>query len=155
LKEVLIQVLEAKKRWKYYTTRIRLISITPSRSSSLQGIGSISLDLGKYLYDPKSGIQCKSFQLAQWTECWEAVAKMEGLEEVRVRFRTLVEGWMGSSEREVLQQLWKVRREMKVFEVEASTDVMKAFMTRRMGLMHRSLWLGMCNFQGDSPRPQF
>ena len=52
---------------------------------------------------------------------------MEGLEEIRVRFRNPVEGWMGWSEEEVLRPLWKIRWPLKVFEVEVSTDVMTAF----------------------------
>jgi hypothetical protein len=52
---------------------------------------------------------------------------MEGLEEIRVRFRNPVEGWMGWSEEEVFRPLWKIRRPLKVFEVEARTDVKTAF----------------------------
>jgi hypothetical protein len=52
---------------------------------------------------------------------------MEGLQGIRVRFRNPVEGWLGWSEDEVLRPLWNVRREMRVFEVEASTDVKIAF----------------------------
>lgn len=95
--------------------------------SSLRGIKSISLDLGKYPYDPKSGIHCKSFNISQWSECWEAIAKMEGLQEIRVHFRNPTDGWMDLVEAKVLEPLWKVKTPLKVFEVEASTYVKTAF----------------------------
>jgi hypothetical protein len=43
---------------------------------------------------------------------------MQGLEEIRVRFQLLVDGWMGWTENEVLEPLCKVKRLLKVFEVE-------------------------------------
>lgn len=43
---------------------------------------------------------------------------MEGLESVRVRFRSPIQGWLGLDEREVLEPLGKVRDGLKVFEVE-------------------------------------
>jgi hypothetical protein len=42
---------------------------------------------------------------------------MQGLEEIRVRFQLLIDGWMGWTEKETLEPLYKVRRPLKVFEV--------------------------------------
>lgn len=43
---------------------------------------------------------------------------MQGLEEIRVSFRLLIDGWMGWTEDEVLEPLYGVRQPLKVFEVE-------------------------------------
>jgi hypothetical protein len=43
---------------------------------------------------------------------------MQGLEEIRVRFKLLINGWMGWTEKEVLEPLCKVRQTLRVFEVE-------------------------------------
>jgi hypothetical protein len=53
--------------------------------------------------------------------------KMEGLQDIRVRFRNPTEGWMGLGEVKVLEPLWKVKIPLEVFEVEASTDAKTAF----------------------------
>lgn len=52
---------------------------------------------------------------------------MEGLKEIRVRFRSPAEGWMGWSEKEVLEPLFLVSGPLKVFEVEALSTAEAAF----------------------------
>ena len=52
---------------------------------------------------------------------------MEGLEEIRVRFRSPVEGWMGWSENEVLEPLFMVIGPLRAFEVEAPSNAETAF----------------------------
>ena len=121
------QVLYGKNTFDFDNPFSFLLFSAQIPPSSLRSITSISLDLGKYLYDSKSGISCKSFSSSQWAECWDAVAKMAGLEEIRVRLRNPVEGWMGWSEEEVLRPLWNIRMPLKVFEVEVSTDAKTAF----------------------------
>lgn len=51
---------------------------------------------------------------------------MEGLQEIRVRFRTPLDGWCLCTEKEVLEPLWKVEG-VSVFEVEAPSSVERAF----------------------------
>ena len=43
---------------------------------------------------------------------------MQGLQEVKVRFQLLINGWMGWTEKEILEPLFNVRQALKVFEVE-------------------------------------
>lgn len=43
---------------------------------------------------------------------------MRGLEEIRVSFRLLIDGWMGWTEKEVLEPLYEVQQPLKVFKVE-------------------------------------
>lgn len=49
---------------------------------------------------------------------WDSISAMRGLEEIRVRFQLLIDGWMGWTEKEVLEPLYKVRQPLKAFEVE-------------------------------------
>ena len=51
---------------------------------------------------------------------------MEGLEAVTVRFRSPIKGWLGMTEKEVLEPLWMVGDGMEVFEVEAP-DALESF----------------------------
>ena len=53
-----------------------------------------------------------------WLQTWNIISKMEGLEEIKVRFQLLIDGWMGWSEKEILEPLFSVRQALKVFEVE-------------------------------------
>lgn len=43
---------------------------------------------------------------------------MQGLEEIKVRFQLLINGWMGWTEKEILEPLCNVRQPLRVFEVE-------------------------------------
>lgn len=52
---------------------------------------------------------------------------MEGLEEIRARFRSPIDGWMSWTEGKVLEPLWKVKTLLKVFEVEACSTPKGAF----------------------------
>jgi hypothetical protein len=49
---------------------------------------------------------------------WTVISGMKGLEEIKVSFRLLIDGWMGWTEEEVLKPLYTVRQPLKVFEVE-------------------------------------
>jgi hypothetical protein len=49
---------------------------------------------------------------------WNIISTMHGLEEIKVRFQLLVNGWMGWTEKEVLEPLCKVRQPLRVFQVE-------------------------------------
>ena len=90
--------------------------------SSLNSIRSISVNLQRDLYQPVSPSQAfQSLRLDVWPDMWVIIAGMEGLEEIRVRFRFLLEGWLGWSEEEVLEPLWNVTRPMRVFEVDTLT----------------------------------
>lgn len=88
--------------------------------SSLQGIRSISIDLQRniYIYRPDNPSLCTSFHPDQWFQMWDIISAMQGLEEIRVRFQLLIDGWMGLSEMEILEPLHKVRQPLKLFEVE-------------------------------------
>jgi hypothetical protein len=89
-------------------------------SSSLQSIRSISIDLQRhfYVYGRDNFNLCTSLHPDQWLQMWNLISAMHGLEEIRVSFRLLVDGWMGWTENEVLEPLYKVRQPLKVFEVE-------------------------------------
>lgn len=52
---------------------------------------------------------------------------MEGSEEIRVRFRSLIKGWIEWSEKEVLEPVFTVTGPLKVFEVEALSTTEAAF----------------------------
>jgi hypothetical protein len=94
--------------------------------SSLQSIRSISFEPQRHLYVKKlsnlshcTTAGSKSFQPGQWIQMWDVIANMEGLEEVRVKFRSPFRTWMGWEERDVLDPLRKVTRPLRVFDVEA------------------------------------
>jgi len=100
-----------------------LTLITFSRevsASSLQSIRSLSIDLQRhlYVYGSNNFGFCTSLHPDQWLQMWNLIATMQGLEEIRVKFQLLVDGWMGWSEKEVLEPLFLVKRPLKVFEVE-------------------------------------
>jgi hypothetical protein len=78
-----------------------------------------------YLHDSKSKKRCKSFHDSQWEGCWEVIVRMEGLESVKVTMGTPVQGWLGLSEREVMEPLLK----MKGFKVAAAEKPAMAFDT--------------------------
>lgn len=88
--------------------------------SSLQSIRSISIDLQRhiYVYGTNNFSHCTSLHPDQWLQMWDVISAMQGLEEIRVRFQLLIDGWMGWTEKEILEPLCKVRRPLKVFEVE-------------------------------------
>jgi len=91
--------------------------------SSLHSIRSISFEPQRRLYVLKPGgsghciaVGGKTFQMDQWAQMWDVIASMQGLREVRVKFRA---PWMGWDEKDVLDPLWKVTRPMKLFDVDA------------------------------------
>jgi len=88
--------------------------------SSLQSIRSISIDLQRnlYVYDAQNFDLCTSLHPDQWHQMWDVISTMQGLEEIRVRFQLLIDGWMGWTEKEVLEPLYNVRQPLRVFEVE-------------------------------------
>lgn len=49
---------------------------------------------------------------------WNIISGMRGLEEIKVSFRLLIDGWMGWTEKQVLEPLYKVAQPLKIFEVE-------------------------------------
>ena len=49
-------------------------------------------------------------------QMWDVIAGMQGLEEVRVRFRA---PWMGWTVKDMLDPLWRVKRPLRAFVVEA------------------------------------
>jgi hypothetical protein len=94
--------------------------------SSLHSIRSISFELQGHPFVQKpsnpshsSAVDSRSSDLEQWVQMWDIIATMQGLEEVRVRFRSSLHGWMGWKEKDILDPLWKVTRPLKVFDVEA------------------------------------
>jgi hypothetical protein len=54
---------------------------------------------------------------------WDVIANMQGLEEVRVRFRSRFHGWMGWKEEDILDPLWKVTRPLKVEAPWTAADI--------------------------------
>jgi hypothetical protein len=93
-------------------------------SSSLHSIRSISIDLQRYfyVYGSDNFNVCKSLHPDQWLQMWKVISTMQGLEEIRVSFRLLVDGWMGWNENEVLGPLYIVKQALKVFEVKMSSS---------------------------------
>jgi hypothetical protein len=88
--------------------------------SSLNSIKYISISLQRDLYDPATPEQVvKSMSLDVWPDMWDIITGMESLEEIRVKFRFPLNGWLGWSEKKVLDPLWMVTRPMRVFEVES------------------------------------
>ena len=49
---------------------------------------------------------------------WNVLAKMDVLEELRVRLRPPLVGWIGPKERHILDSIWKLPKPLKVFDVE-------------------------------------
>lgn len=88
--------------------------------SSLQSIRSISIDLQRqfYIYKANNFHECTSLHPDQWLQLWNVISTMQGLEEIRVRFKLLINGWMGWTEKEALEPLYKVRQTLRVFEVK-------------------------------------
>ncbi|KAH8799709.1 hypothetical protein F5884DRAFT_810959 [Xylogone sp. PMI_703] len=86
----------------------------------LQSVRSVSIDLQRhiYTYSANNFSLCTSLHPDQWLQMWTIVSGMQGLEEIRVRFQLTIDGWMGWSEREVLEPLYGVKQPLKVFEVE-------------------------------------
>jgi hypothetical protein len=92
--------------------------------TTLNSIKSLSINLQRELYDPGRPDQtAKSLRHDERPHMWDIIAGMEGLEQIRVRFRFPVKGGLGWSEEEVLEPLWKVTRPMKVFEVDSRRAV--------------------------------
>lgn len=87
---------------------------------SLHSIRFISIDLQKqiYTYGPNNFTLCTSLHPDQWLQMWDSISTMLGLEEVRIRFQLLIDGWMGWTEQEVLEPLYNVKQPLRVFEVE-------------------------------------
>ncbi|RFU26991.1 hypothetical protein B7463_g9354, partial [Scytalidium lignicola] len=88
--------------------------------SSLHSIRSICIDPQRNIYaqNADSLSLCTSFRPNQWLQMWDIISTMQGLEEVRVNFQLLIDGWMGLTEKEILEPLYKVKQPLKVFEVE-------------------------------------
>jgi hypothetical protein len=94
-------------------------AISPSSLSTIRSL-SFSLQIHLYSYKPSNPSTCKSFHPDQWLQMWEVISKMQGLEKIRVHFRSPIDGWCGWSEKEVLGPLWRVRkRPLNGFDVEA------------------------------------
>jgi hypothetical protein len=92
--------------------------------ASLNSIKSISINLQRDLYNPGRPSQAfLSLRLDVWPDMWDIIAEMEGLEEIRVRFQFPLKGWLGWSEKKVLEPLWNVTRPMRVFEVDPRTAI--------------------------------
>lgn len=92
--------------------------------SSLNCIRSISINLQRDLYNPARPEQAvKSMRLDVWPDMWDIITGMESLEEIRVKFRFPLNGWLGWSEKKVLDPLWMVTRPIRVFEVESRTAI--------------------------------
>jgi hypothetical protein len=95
---------------------------------SLQSIRCITIDLQRclYIYGSNEFSPCTSLHPTQWPQMWDVIAAMQGLEEVRVSFQLLINGWLGWTEEEILEPLWKVTMPLRIFEVEmplSSRDV--------------------------------
>ena len=89
-------------------------------TATLNSIKHLSINLQRELYDPERPDRTtRSLRHDEWPHMWDIIARMQGLEEIRVRFRFPVKGWLGWSEEEVLEPLWKFTRPMKVFEVNS------------------------------------
>ena len=95
--------------------------------SSLQNIRSISIDMHRYVYvnNTKKVNISTNLQREQWLQTWNIISTMQGLEEVRVRFQLLIDGWMGWTEKEILDPLYNVRQVLKVFEVDMPLSSVK------------------------------
>jgi len=89
--------------------------------SSLHSIRSISIDMHRYIYahnTNNSSSLSTNLRREQWLQTWNIISTMQGLQEVKVRFQLLINGWMGWTEKEILEPLFNVRQALKVFEVE-------------------------------------
>ncbi|KAE9377285.1 hypothetical protein N431DRAFT_436534 [Stipitochalara longipes BDJ] len=88
--------------------------------SSLNSIVSISINLQNDLYNPLYPSQAYKIIL-DWQDMWIIISKMEGLEEIRVRFQFPPKGNFVWMEKNMLAPLWQLRRPMRIFEVDAGT----------------------------------
>lgn len=50
---------------------------------------------------------------------WDVIVNMQGLQEIRVRFRSPFHDWKGWKGKDILDPMWKIARPLKVFEVDA------------------------------------
>ena len=100
---------------------LSLITLSREVSPSLlQSVRSISIDLQRqiYVYNANNFAVCTSLHPDQWLQMWNIISTMQGLEEIKVRFQLLINGWMGWTEKEILEPLCNVRQPLRVFEVE-------------------------------------
>jgi hypothetical protein len=92
--------------------------------SSFNSIKSISINMQRDLYSRAISVRAvTSLQHDVWPNMWNIIARMESLEQVRVTFRFPLDGWLGWSEKKVLDPLWEVTRPMRVFEVECQVGI--------------------------------
>jgi len=92
--------------------------------SSFNSIKSISINVQRDLYRRvMTGRVVTPMHHHPWHDMWNIIARMESLEQVRVTFRFPLDGWLGWSEKTVLDPLWEVTRPMRVFEVKCLVGI--------------------------------